>query len=145
MGGDGGWLRELLDLLEAPRMVFSRAFLGRREHLIQSGMLDATDFEPAVLDDRGEPAEVRFDERLGGLGYDDPYRGWIAVDQSDLQRFKPNLGRIFTAILGDEFRPLPNGTQEMERDLIWALGSMPLTRLGHNEVWYARRLLDAPA
>jgi hypothetical protein len=145
MANDSTWLGELLGLLEAPTLLFSRAFVGQREYLIQSGVLGPADFEHSVLDERGEPAEVRFDERRGGLGYDDPYRGWTAVDQRDLQRFKPDLRRIFATILGDEFRPLPKGPQEIELDGVWELGSMQLTRLGQTDIWFARRLIDAAA
>ena len=138
MANDGPWLGELLGLLEAPTLLFSRAFVERKECLIGSGMLVPADFEYSVLDERGEPVEVRFDDHRGGLGYDDPYLGWIAVEQSDLQRFKPSLSRIFTAILGDQFRPLPRGPREIEPDCIWEMGSAQLTRL-----WTNRNLVRA--
>lgn len=138
----------LLRLLEAKKLRFShQGIVGYHgaagASLIGEGLLAADGYGDAVRDMDGDEDDI-FDVVLdrGRLGYYHPSRGWITVDQLQLQAYRPDLRTIFDKFLGGHLRWLPAGPVSRAPDCVWELGHGRLLTKGATEIWFARRLGD---
>ncbi|MEQ1956229.1 hypothetical protein [Mesorhizobium sp. CN2-181] len=139
----------LLQLLESRRLVFTmsalRNFCRAAQPLVERCMLIPDGYDTTIVDDEDEDCTA-FDigphPHREGLGYFHPVRGWVDVNQTQLQRWRPDLTAIFTALLGKELRLPVQGLLERETGLIWEIGSVRLIKSGRTTIWFVRCLHD---
>lgn len=141
----------LLRLLEAREIHFAHRSIVEYHGAAGQALIDAGLVVPsghlrsiaAAEEDDAPLMDIELDVARGELGYHSPVRGWIKVEKSHLQCYRPDLVRIFQLLLGEQLRVPARGLTDLEGALLYDIGTMRLTRRGPlSEVWYARRLGD---
>lgn len=140
----------LLRLMEAPTLLVTQRTLQHTHRasageLIQSGLLVPAGLDTAVVapDEEDTPSyAVNFDNHRRQLGYYSPTRGWIRVEQWEIERYRINIDRTASMLLCDGLRRPAKGALEIEPGFLWELGLLRLLKTALTQVWFIRRLSD---
>lgn len=141
----------LLSLFEAKVLRFTAASLvgthgACGQALIDAGFMVAADFEGVGVDCIGDMREVAFDPIRREHGMQDPQRGWVRIERSELTLYAPDLKRLAEGLLGKNVQVPHQGVRQLDAGaFVWEIGSAFFKRAKRSSVWFSRRLGDRSA